>query len=320
MDSITQATLGASIGHALLGKKLRWKASVLGAGVATIPDLDVLLTPFFTEIQKVSLHRGYSHSVLFITFLSLFLYFILRKRKIFQDVSSIRLILMLYLTLLTHLVLDTFTSYGTQLFLPFTDWRVSFDSISIIDPFYTVPLLLGLLASLWAQRARRSSFLKPNTIGLILSSLYLAFTLVNKTRVDQEFNQALNSKSISTIDLLTVPVKVGNVHWYGVGNDGANLHIGQYNILKKEPINFQSFPINDHLLDEVDSEIVDRMRWFAKDFYTVAKLEDKIRIYNMQCDMQGIRTFGDYRAPTAFYYEIYIDSLGSSILGSGMHK
>ena len=50
MDSITQATLGASIAHRLLGDKLKWKASILGAGIATIPDLDVLLTPFFTEI------------------------------------------------------------------------------------------------------------------------------------------------------------------------------------------------------------------------------------------------------------------------------
>jgi len=47
--------------------------------------------------------------------------------------------------------------------------------------------------------------------------------------------------------------------------------------------------------------------------------EGKIRIYNMQCDMQGFRKFGDYLAPTAFYYEITPKQNGQYDLSSGMH-
>ena len=61
MDSLTQATLGAAVGEAVLGKKIGNKAAVIGAIIGTIPDLDVLLVPFFNEFQKISLHRGYSH-------------------------------------------------------------------------------------------------------------------------------------------------------------------------------------------------------------------------------------------------------------------
>jgi hypothetical protein len=39
----------------------------------------------------------------------------------------------------------------------------------------------------------------------------------------------------------------------------------------------------------------------------------------MQCDMQGVRQFGDYRAPTAFYYEITPHEGGTYDLNSGMH-
>ena len=65
MDSITQAVLGAAVGEAVLGKKIGNKAAVLGVTGGTIPDLDIVLLPFFTDLQRISIHRGYSHSILF---------------------------------------------------------------------------------------------------------------------------------------------------------------------------------------------------------------------------------------------------------------
>jgi len=60
------------------------------------------------------------------------------------------------------------------------------------------------------------------------------------------------------------------------------------------------------------------MKWFAQDFYVVAEHVGKTRIYNMQCDMQGVRTFGSYKAPTAFYYEITPKDNGDYHLNVGM--
>lgn len=54
MDSITQAVLGAAIGERILGKRIGNKGAVLGAIVATIPDLDVLLLPFYVVIATTS--------------------------------------------------------------------------------------------------------------------------------------------------------------------------------------------------------------------------------------------------------------------------
>jgi inner membrane protein len=59
MDSLTQATLGAAIGEALLGKKIGNKGTILGAIIATIPDFDVALKPFYSNLQSISIHRGY---------------------------------------------------------------------------------------------------------------------------------------------------------------------------------------------------------------------------------------------------------------------
>ena len=73
------------------------------------------------------------------------------------------------------------------------------------------------------------------------------------------------------------------------------------------------------MLDKLDEELVYKMKWFAQGFYTVAEKDGKIRVYNMQCDMQGTRHFGDYLAPTAFYYQITPEEDGSYDLKTGMH-
>ncbi|MFT4759150.1 MAG: inner membrane protein [Paraglaciecola sp.] len=319
MDSLTQAALGAAVGEAILGKNIGNKAAIIGAVLATIPDLDVLLTPFFSAFEKISVHRGYSHSILFCLLGGLLFAYILSKIKWTKSVRFPRLFLLSFLALFTHVLLDAFTTYGTQLFLPFTDWRVSFDSINIVDPVYTIPLLVGVLMSVFYFKKTATKRAMPNNIGLMISSLYLLFTLANKQHIEQVFNAQLEAKNIPSFRLLTVPVGIGNVNWYGVAKDETHLYIGKYSELERNEIELDSFPINDQLLAGLDPILVDRMKWFAQDFYTVAEKDGKIRIYNMQCDMQGVRTYGDYKAPTAFYFEIEPKENGAYELKSGMH-
>lgn len=320
MDSITQAALGAAVGEAMLGKKIGRKAAILGAIGGTIPDLDVLLTPFFSKLQNISIHRGYSHSILFCLLGAFLLAYLLSKIKWTKGIAYQRLWLFSFLALFTHVLLDAFTTYGTQLLLPFSDKRVSFDSINIVDPVYTIPLLLGVLGSifLYQKTAKKRTF--PNAVGLIISSLYLLFTLANKQHIEKVFDNQLQNQNTPYSKLLTVPVKMGNMVWYGVARDKEKLHIGKYSMLKKNNIKFHSFPINDQLLNGLDNELVDRMKWFAQDFYTVAEKDGKIRVYNMQCDMQGVREFGGYKAPTASYFEIEPKENGAYELSSGMHQ
>jgi len=64
MDSRTQAILGAAVGEAVLGERIGNKAAVLGAIGGTIPNLDVVLLPFFNDLERISIHPGYSHSIL----------------------------------------------------------------------------------------------------------------------------------------------------------------------------------------------------------------------------------------------------------------
>lgn len=318
MDSITQAVLGASVGEAVLGKKIGNKAAILGAIGGTIPDLDVVLVPFFNELEKISLHRGYSHSILFCLVAAVVFAWLLGKLKWTKGVGFGRRWLFSFLVLFTHVILDVFTCYGTQLFLPFTDLRVGFDSITIIDPAYTLPLAIGLTVALFKNKYSKVRRWW-NCAGLIVSSIYLFFTLVNKQRVESVFQANLQEQGISCQRMLTVPVSAANWTWYGVANDGDYLHIGKYNPICTQPIAFEKFPINVHFLDGFDSTLVDRMVWFSKGFYAVAEHGAGIRFYNLQVDMQGFREAEGYLAPTAFYYEITPHADGDYELTSGVH-
>lgn len=319
MDSITQAVLGAAIGEATLGRKIGSKGAVIGAIIATIPDLDVLLGPLYSTVERISVHRGFSHSIVFSIIGAFIISFILSKIKWTKLIAYSRLWLFTWLALFTHILLDAFTTYGTQLFLPFSNYRVSFNTINIIDPAYTIPLLIGLLLSLTVYRYKKTR-IKPTLIGLALSTFYLILTFGIKSSVDNSFDTNLKEAGIVYNELLTVPVGMGSINWYGVAKTEESLFIGKYNAIQQSPITFTEFPINDYLLENINLELVTTLKWFSKGFYTVAEHDGKIRLYNMQCDMQGIRTYGNYKAPTAFYFEITPLLDKNYDLNTGMHK
>jgi inner membrane protein len=320
MDSITQAALGAAIGESILGSKLKGKGAIIGALVATIPDLDVALYLFYDSYEMLSIHRGFSHSILFSVLCSFLIVYLIQRFKWGKEISYIRLWMFTWLTLITHMLLDAFTSYGTQLFLPFSNARVSWDSINVVDPVYTLPLIIGVLLSVYVfnKSPLRS---RPNTIGIIISTIYLLTTIGVKNHVDNYFKNELTSNNIQYKTLMTMPVGIANINWYGVAKTSDSLYIRKYSLFsKKEESLFESFPINDNLLNTLNSEVADKMRWFAKGNYTVLKDGSKIRIYNLQVDMRGVVKDEENKFPTKGYFEITPLDNNDFDFSSGAHQ
>lgn len=117
-----------------------------------------------------------------------------------------------------------------------------------------------------------------------------------------------------------MPVGIANINWYGVAktNDGIFMH--KCSILKNELLPFEYFPANDYLLKGVNPMLADRMKWFAKGFYTVEKNDDQLRFYNLQVDMRGIIENDGLKAPTAGYFVIIPQKDGGFEFNSGTHK
>ena len=177
MDSLTQAVLGASVQGAMLGRFQGRKALVYGALLGTLPDMDVLID-FGDAVADMTYHRGFSHSVFVLGAVAVLLTWLARRLFPRAEYGAGRLFTCIALVLFTHVTLDAFTTYGTQLFSPLHPPPVALSSIFIIDPFYTVPLLLAVIAGLVVGLGRKGLSWQSGALGL--SSLYLVSTLAGK--------------------------------------------------------------------------------------------------------------------------------------------
>ena len=146
MDPVSQAFAGATFSQSLTrlqhGQKTAFLAGAL-SGMAA--DLDVLIRSPDDSLLFLEFHRQFTHSLVFIPIGALIvataISLLLRNRVEFRQ-----LYIYCLLGYMTHGLLDACTSYGTQLFWPFTDHRVAWDIISIIDPLFTIPIILLVLA------------------------------------------------------------------------------------------------------------------------------------------------------------------------------
>ena len=249
MDSLTQLVLGAACGEIVLGKKIGNKALLFGAIGGTIPDLDVFVGRFLfdNEIQAMAFHRGIMHSILF-AFLGAFLFgwsayrlYDTGKRKGKTTLQNWRWLF--FLAIFTHPILDCFTPYGTQLFAPFSDYRVAFNTIAVADPFYTMPFLLCLIIMMFYQRNKqqRTWWLKA---GIYVSSAYLFFTVGNKLYMDSVFKKSFKKAGIAYNRFSAQPTILNSVLWYAVAESDTQYHLTFYSLLDKKSITEHIISVN----------------------------------------------------------------------------
>lgn len=185
-------------------------------------------------------------------------------------------------SIVTHPLLDTCTTYGTQLFQPFFDYRAAINNISVADPFYTLPFLLCLLI---ASRLRRGSAWRQrfNYLGIAISSAYMIFTFYNRYRVEEIFEQSLQREGIAHERLMVSPTIFNNVLWQGMAeNDTAYFH-GMYSILDKEPrvLSFSVIPKGHDLLKSYEKDrTAGILKWFSDGYYSVLVREDGTLQFN----------------------------------------
>jgi len=240
LDSLTQIVLGAAVGEAVLGKKVGNKALLYGAIAGTIPDLDVMVGSLTDTITAIEWHRGFSHSLLFCVLLAPILGWFVSKLERKSDLSWKSWTKLFFLGLFTHPLLDAFTSWGTQLFWPLKT-RIALNSIFVIDPLYTVPFLVFTVIVLFYKRQSKTRR-RLNTLGLLISTLYLLVTLVIKGIVEKRFEQALQDQNIAYTQISTRPTPLNTILWNANIDTPENYLIADYSFFDSKPIRFKSYP------------------------------------------------------------------------------
>ncbi|MDE1207640.1 metal-dependent hydrolase [Tenacibaculum larymnensis] len=285
MDSLTQIVLGAAVGEAVLGKKVGNKAMLYGAIAGTIPDLDVYIGKFFDTVTALEIHRGFTHSVFFaIVFGWIFGWLISLYEK---KASTKEWALLLFWGLFTHPILDAHTTWGTQLFWPL-DIRLAFKNIFVIDPLYTIPFLVFLLMAMFQSKASKKRR-KYNNLGLIVSSSYMAITIIVKGITYTKFANALKEQEIAYKEIETKPTPFNTILWSAnVETEDAYL-IGYYSFFDTKPIEFYSYPKNHHLLGNYkDDTSVKRLIKITKGWYTVSEKNNMLYLNDLRFGLLSV--------------------------------
>lgn len=304
MDSLTQIVLGAAVGEAVLGKKVGNKAMLYGGIAGTIPDLDVMASHFTDTVTALSVHRGFTHSIVFsVVFAPIFGWLVSRYEsyKSFKGWSWL-----FFWAFFTHPVLDAHTTWGTQLFWPM-DLRLAFKTIFVIDPLYTVPFLVFLIVAMLQKRTspKRRRY---NNVGLIISSSYLVSTFFLKWVAYQKFEVALDKQQIEYAQLDTRPSPMNTVLWSAnVETEDAYL-LGNYSFFDTHPISFVSYPKNHELLGElIENEKVQRMIRISEGWFIITKENGQLYFNDLRF---GLLSFAPNSQDFVFKYRIDVDSAG----------
>ena len=280
MDTVTQVALGAAVGEAVLGRKVGWRAPVWGGACGLLPDLDVLW-PFADPVAAFTWHRGYSHAFAVLLLATPVIAWAATRIHSATRAHWRGWLLLVFLALVTHPILDCFTVYGTQVLLPFSDLPVSWSTIFIIDPAFSVPLFIGVGAALVGSARKRARAgggglgHRLNNAGLAIAVAWLAGTVAIKAHVDRVAEESLPASGMTR--WLSTPSPFNAVLWRVVAMTGDGRFLeGYYSIADPERrVAFVSRPDGHRLLEPIRTTApVARLMWFSRGFYAGRELEN----------------------------------------------
>jgi inner membrane protein len=331
MDSLSQLALGAAVSVAVMGRRTAvWKAALWGGVLGTLPDLDALLDHGDPVLNMV-LHRAETHALFWQSLaavpLAAGIAWWMRRGGSAAGAAGQqpvgagpaaalpaaasagqgdfpRWLLTVWLVLVTHALLDAMTVYGTRLGLPFSSQPYGLGSIFIIDPLYTLPLLMGLSAVMLGRGPGRGRW---NLAGLLLSTAYLGWSAGVQQHVTGLVHGQLAARgeAVATDRVLVTPTAFNTVLWRIVVMHPTHYEEGFYSLADRgSAVRFNAYPLDPDLQRDVQSlPAVQHIQAFSRGFYRVDERQGLVRITDLRMGQEPA----------------YVFSFGVAQRGSGLH-
>ncbi|HHH49947.1 MAG TPA: metal-dependent hydrolase, partial [Saprospiraceae bacterium] len=213
----------------------------------------------------------------------------------------------------THPILDCFTTFGTQLFQPFSDYRVAFNVISVVDLGYTVPLLLCLM---FASRIPKNKSKRKwiNYAGLAISSAYMLFCFYHKTKVNQVFEDSFKKEGITYQRYMTTPTIFNNILWQGIVETEQEYYHAYYSIWDKTASlsKISKIEKNHQLLDNYkENRAVKILTWFSNNYYNVLQKTDG----DLQVNDLRFGSLGDFDDAESYVFKFILKEKNGHLEG-----
>ena len=218
MDLLTQGLLGAAMAQSGAQQREARIATGIGflAGIAA--DVDILIQSENDPLLNIEFHRHFTHSLFFVPLgaliVALLSWPLLRKRLSFG-----RLYLFAVLGYCLSGVLDAFTSYGTHLLWPLSDERIAWNTISVIDPVFTLILLIAAILAF-----KRYSYYAAR-IGLLLAVAYMSFGWLQLQRAEIVAQSLIAERGHRAEELLVKSTLANLVLWRSIYEYDGRLYV-----------------------------------------------------------------------------------------------
>lgn len=219
MDPVSHVALGASLAHVCFGARLGRSAALAGALAGLVPDADILISSATDPLVAVEHHRGFTHALVAVPVGAALVASLWLGSATSRDG---RRWLVLWgaagLSYLSHVLLDAATSYGTQLWWPFSNQRAGWDWIAIVDPVFTLPLIAGLALGLIQRRAR------PAVLALTFAGCYLLIGGVQHGRAVSAQRELARKRGHIPERIEVMPTLGNNVVWRALYIHQGRIH------------------------------------------------------------------------------------------------
>jgi inner membrane protein len=241
MDTITHTLAGAVIAKAINDEKLGNWGTIAGLAMGFFPDSDFVLG-LFNQQFYLEYHRDFTHSLLLIPLYALFfswLFVKISKRHHFWGYFKICLPV-----LVSHVILDLLTSYGTMILSPFYEHRFSWDLVFIIDLVFSGIVFFPWTVSIfWKNKARWVC--RGSLIGL---TLYILFCWVQHQRAIELTNVFAKHLNAEVIQIASLPQPLSPFRWANYVETKDKVYQGFVDLTLEElplPIKSQAKPSSD---------------------------------------------------------------------------
>jgi len=270
VDPLTQGVVGTTAAQLVSKPAQKVAAAVIGFLSGMAADLDVLIQSPHDPLFSLEYHRHFTHALIFIPFgallCAIFFYGVLNLRLKEKSKLSFKAVyIFCFSGYATHAVLDSCTTYGTQLLWPFSDARIAWNSVSVIDPLFTLPLLV-LISVAIIKRSTRWAW-----VSTVFAVAYLSLGVVQNQRAKQVAFELAQSRGHQPINLGLKPSFANIIVWKSVYEYQGQYYVDAIRIgFRSKVYTGSSTPkltLKKHFpwLNQMSQQAkdIERFRWFS---------------------------------------------------------
>lgn len=279
MDILTQGLLGGVLAQTVADKKETKLATIVGVLSGLLADTDIFIYSSSDPLLNIEFHRHFTHSLFFIPFGALIAMAILWP-FLHKKLSNRRLYLYSLLGYSMSGFLDACTSYGTHLLWPLSDERIAFNVISIIDPVFTLILLVALVYSLTTKAKHIAQ------VGLVISFSYMLLGVVQHHRAQSIADELAKSRGHETTQHVVKPTLANNLLWRSVYIADNRIYVDaiRLGLFSEDKVyigdSTEKFNAIDHLskqeLSSVLQEDINRFTKFSNGYVAIDKTQPNV--------------------------------------------